>query len=175
MVKRSVSVLLAVLISLLCCLAGTASAAYDEDGNFLTPTNKCRTHPTMYCAPRYQDPGKEPQNLKSLSASAITANYYSRDYGLYFKFTPARIDNGFYIYRFDTVITDTRGNEIHWEGWDDSMECRYGYYWYWNFYNLRGLFQDMESKYGRIVPGTYVMNIYFNHQWAGKVNFKILK
>ena len=55
------------------------------------------------------------------------------------------------------------------------MTCQYGYYWYWNFYSLHGLFEQMKSSYGRIVPGTYTMNIYFNSQWAGKVNFKINK
>ena len=175
MVKRYVSLFLSVLLLILCCLAGTASAAYDEKGNYLSPTNKCRVHPTMYCAPRYQNPDSEPYNLKSLSASAITSNYDIRDYGLYFKFTPSRIDDGFYIYRFDTVITDNRGNEIYWEGWDGSMTCQYGYYWYWNFYSLRGFFDALMSSYGRIVPATYTMNVYFNSQWAGKVNFKVLK
>lgn len=173
--KKRCAFLLAFLL-ILCVLAGTASAAYDENGNYLSPYNKCRIHPTMYCAPRYKDYGAEsPYNLKGLSVKSIDANYYNRDYGLYFKFTPSRIDNGFYIYRFDTVVCDSRGNEIYWEGWDDSMTCQYGYYWYWNFYSLHGLFEQMKSSYGRIVPGTYTMNIYFNSQWAGKVNFKINK
>lgn len=137
---------------------------------------KCPQQPTVYCAPRYMDLGAQPQNLKrGLSASQILSDYSGREYGLYFKFTPRGKNQNYLITRFDVTISDAKGNLVYVEGFDDYMQCQPRYYWYWNFFNLKGLFENLKTLNGTITPGKYVMNIYFNRLWAGKTNFTIKK
>ena len=61
------------------------------------------------------------------------------------------------------------------DGFDTSMQCQSGYYWYWNFFPLEGLYDNMRILNGSVTAGSYTMNIYFNKLWAGKTSFSIKK
>ena len=183
-IKKWLSLTLALVLMMSCMLAAPASAITASDlrtqlnneASGLSTGNKCPQQPTVYCAPRYQDLGAQPQNLKrGLSASQIDSDQSGREYGLYFKFTPRGKNQTYLIERFDVTIHDSKGNLVYVEGFDATMQCQPRYYWYWNFFNLAGLFENLKTLNGSITPGKYVMNIYFNRLWAGKTNFTIKK
>ena len=142
----------------------------------LSPDNKCPVQPTIYCSPRQKSisSGKI-SDLKQLSAGSIKKYQGSLDYGLYFKFTPKAKDDGYVILRFDYVITGPDGTVEVEEGFNDYMECRKNYYWYWQFFTLQNIFDRQIRQSGSVTTGTYRMDIYFNGLWAGKQNFTVKK
>ena len=143
----------------------------------LSPSNKCIVRPMIYSARRYKDSNKETAyNLKGdFSATTIKNQLGTRQYGLYFKFTPSGKDNGYDIYRFDVVINDPTGEAVYTEGFDTEMTCQAGYYWYWNFFSLDACFRYILDTKGKIRQGYYDMDIYFNRQWAGETAFRVIK
>ena len=188
--KKGLSLLLALII----CLSGimvssalaavnTATKSVSSGSSFVYPTTslspsvKCPVQPTIYCKPRFFD--KETQRAnnmsKGLSAKQINNASANRQYGLYFKFTPARSADGYQIDRFDVVISDKSGQVLYTEGIVSNMTCQAGYYWYWDFFPLDGLYENLRAIYGEVVPGRFVMDIYFNGLWAGKANINIGK
>ena len=173
--KKKMVKLLALVLTLMFVMIEGASAT-DYSLFTLSPNNKCPIHPQVYCSPRYKDPGKEAYDLKNgLQAYRIeNPTVQGREYGLYFKFTPGKVDNGYRITRFDIVIRPSKGQPMYTEGFDTDMVCQYGRYWCWDFYSLEGFFDDMRWNYGGVLTGTYIMEVYFNSQWAGEVSFKIL-
>jgi len=172
--------LLLTLMMLLSCVACAAAepvrtAMRYDDSNYMA--NKCPVSPAIYSTRRYKDRDKEnAYDLnKDFSADAIQRWMGARDYGLYLKFTPGRADNGYQITRFDAAILDPTGEEVFAVGFDDDMKCQYGYYWYWDFFNLDEMFQNLLSSKGYIPTGVYTMHIYFNGMWAGKTQFRVQK
>ena len=178
--KRMVALFLALAL-VLSLGAGLAAAAYSvpayEDGPTLTPASKCPAQPTVYSSPRYLDPRNNTgYDLRGgLSAKKINTDTSGREYGLYFKFTPKRADDGYEIRRFDVVVTNKAGEVLYVDGFDGYMDCQYRYYWCWNFFPLEGLFSGLRDRYGEVVSGRYTMDIYFNSLWAGKTAFSIGK
>lgn len=179
--KRFLTLMLAlsVILACGCCRTALASAFHsgsDEEA-YLSPDNKCPVQPTIYCSPRYLNPDNNTgYNLKSgLSAKQIDNPSDGRQYGLYFKFTPKGRHNGYHISRFDVIVSDRTGTELYRVGFDADMDCQTGYYWYWNFFPLNGLFENMRSMYGSVITGRFTMDIYFNSLWAGRTAFTIKK
>ena len=158
-------------------VGGSGSSYGGVDVGGLTPSNKCKVRPMIYSARRYKDANKETAyNLRAdFSASTIIDQLGSRQYGLYFKFTPSGRDSGYEITRFDIVINDPSGEAVYTEGFDSDMTCQAGYYWYWNFFSLDQCFRYILDTKGKIRQGTYDMDIYFNRQWAGETSFRIIK
>ena len=138
--------LLASLFILILCLELIPLPA--EADTYLSPAYKCPVRPTIYSNRRYRKVGEDRayEINKDFSVSMIRQNKGYLEYGLYLKFTPGRSDNGYYISRFDTVISDPYGNIVYRYGYDTNMTCQYGYYWYWDFYNLDGMFSRMLSQ-----------------------------
>ena len=189
--KKALSFLLALII----CLSGmmftsalaaantavksvaSGSSGFVYPTTSLSPNLKCPVQPTIYCKPRFFDQATQKANnmSKGLSAKQINSAPAGRQYGLYFKFTPARSAGGYHISRFDVVISDANGQILYVDGFDASMTCQAGYYWYWDFFPLDGLYENLRSLYGEVVPGKFVMDIYFNSLWAGKTNINIGK
>ena len=143
----------------------------------LSPSNKCRVQPMIYSTNRYREIGKDSgyDIRKDFSVKTIQNNRGSKEYGLYFKFTPGGKDNGYLITRFDIVIEDPKKNIIYTEGFDSDMECKKGYYWYWNFFSLQNMFEEQLDTTGTIPLGTFTLHVYFNRLWAGKTTFKVVK
>ena len=184
--KKVLSLLITIVVlSVSCfCLTAFADSSADtllesitEASSQLSPNNRCPVQPTIYSSPRYLGSNNKGQNLKNgLSAKQIMNDAGGREYGLYFKFTPkGKNANGYQISRFDVTISDSKDSILYVDGFDSDMECKTGYYWYWNFFPLGGLFNNMDTLYGEIVPGRYTMDIYFNGLWAGRTNFTIKK
>ena len=184
--KKGLSLVLAMVLLLSCLGVGYASGTMTADelretmnqaAEELNPNNKCPQTPTVYCSPRYKDADKDSayELRRGLSASQINNGTSDRSYGLYFKFTPRGRNQSYYISRIDFTIHDKKGNLLYVDGFDTSMQCQSGYYWYWNFFPLDGLYDNMRILDGSVTAGSYTMNIYFNKLWAGKTNFTIKK
>lgn len=143
----------------------------------LSPNNKCPVQPIIYSNPRALNlsTDKAYDLNKKLSASTIEKDLGTREYGLYFKFTPGGKDNGYVITRFDVIITGPDHTIVHKEGFNDYMECRRGYYWFWDFFSLQEMFEKQLKEKGSIQTGNYTMDVYFNGLWAGKTAFLINK
>lgn len=148
------------------------SVNYSTD---LNPNNKCKAQPSIYANARFRDAGHEPYDINSnrFSASEISRRIGgSREYGVFFKFTPNGADTGYQISRLDVVVTDPQGNITWTEGYPVDIVCDRNYFWYWNFFNLQPMFEQMNASTG-IKTGVYNMDIYFNRQWAGKATFRM--
>lgn len=181
--KKAVSFMLALLLFLglgLSAASATLSqtqplAKWGYSGSYLDPSNVGPVTPTIYSTRRYRDIGKDKAyDLNGdFSSSMIRRQQGNREYGLYLKFTPGRTDDDYYIWRFDTIVTDPWGDQVFYEGFDSDMTCKFGYYWYWEFYNLNSMFEDLIYQYGNVPKGTYTMDIYFNEKWAGKTQFRV--
>lgn len=182
--KKSLSLILALVLILSCMICVPASAVtaselreqLEKAAEGLDPKDKCPQTPTVYCAPRYQDPGANPQNLKNgLSAKVISGDVSGRKYGLYFKFTPKGKNQNYLITYLNVTIHDSKNNLVYAIGSSTYLQCQPRYYWYWNFFDLEELFDNLKVLNGSITPGKYTMNIYFNRLWAGKTTFTIKK
>ena len=181
--KKGLSLLLALVICLSGMMFTSALAASSGNSTFVYPTTslspnlKCPVQPTVYCKPRFFDTTTQKANnmSKGLSAKQINSAPANRQYGLYFKFTPARSADGYQINRFDIVISDSNGQVLYTDGGISFMTCQAGYYWAWDFFSLEGFYENLRAIYGEVVPGRFVMDIYFNSLWAGKTNINIGK
>ena len=180
MMKRWIALFLTVILCLnfgssMASSLGLSADKYQKPDLSLSSNRTCPVRPTIYSTRRSRKVGEERAYdiNKDFSARTIEDNFGFREYGLYLKFTPGRADNGYYIYRFDTVISDPYGNVVYSSGYDSDMTCTYGYYWYWDFYNLNSMFYDIDNRYGYIPKGVYTMDIYFNYLWAGKTQFRV--
>ena len=151
----------------------------DEYNADLSPDAKCRIHPQIYTSPRYKDKNKDQgYDLKNgLSASQIQKYLDSgtREFGLYFKFTPGGGDVDYVIERLDVVIFDPSGKRVYTDGFNQTMTCKKGYYWMINFFSLDGLFRRLYSERGSIPTGRYKMDVYFDRLWTGSVTFVVNK
>ena len=184
--KKGLSTLLLLALLLSCMAMGYASStmtaaelktAMNLAVADLDPNNKCPLTPMVYCSPRYKDADKDSayELRRGLSASQINEGNTTRSYGLYFKFTPRGRYQSYTINRIDFTIHDKKGDLLYVDGFDTSMQCQSGYYWYWNFFPLEGLYDNMRILNGSVTAGSYTMNIYFNKLWAGKTSFSIKK
>ena len=151
----------------------------DDYNADLSPDEKCPVHPQIYTSPRYKDANKDQgYDLKNgLSVKQIQQYLDSgtREFGLYFKFTPGGADNNYVIERMDFVISDPSGQRVYTDGFSQTMTCEKGYYWSINFLSLNGLFQKLNSERGSIPTGRYTMDIYFNRLWTGSITFVVNK
>lgn len=143
----------------------------------LNPNNRCPQTPSVYCSPRYKDPGTlyGYDLRRGLSASQISSDNSGRMYGLYFKFTPRGRNQNYTVTEIDYVIQDKRGNLIFHEHDYEFVQIQPRYYFYINFLDLTGFFNNLKVLNGSITPGSYRLDIYFNGMWAGKTNFTIKK
>ena len=179
--KKGSSLLLALII----CLAGMmfSSALAASSGSFVYPTTslspnlKCPVQPAIYTKPRSYDTAAAKANnmAKGLSAKQINSASPGRHFGLYFKFTPARSATGYVIRRIDFVISDTNGQILNVYGIDTTVTCQGGYYWYWDFFPLDELYDALRGINGEVVPGKFVLDLYFNSLWAGRTTVSIGK
>ena len=142
----------------------------------LSPDNKCPAQAQIYCSPRCKNlDNNQAYDINSLSAKQINSSS-NRSYGLYFKFTPSVMDDGYQINRIDVVVSDANNNTVLYvDGFDTDIQCQRNYYWAWNFFSLDGLYDNMRETDGQVVEGQYRMDIYFNQLWAGKTSFRIQK
>ena len=142
----------------------------------LSTENKSPVDTTFYANPRFRVLGAE--NAYDLpngfSAQQINSLSDKREFGLYFKFTPSAKNDGYRIERFDIVISDGTGRELFTDGFNQEMICQRGVYWYWDFFSLKGLFEELRAEHGKVIPGRFTMDIYFNNLWVGKsiINIK---
>jgi len=157
--------------------AQSVTLQFTDEQLELDPSNQCPVRPQIYSNPRYLNLENESAYDLSngLSAKQINNSTGTREYGLYFKFTPGGKDHGYYISRFDVVVTDRNGEKLYIDGFDSDLMCEAGYYWAWNFFPLEGLFENLRTLYGEVVPGLYKMDVYFNRLWAGSTTFNIGK
>jgi len=149
----------------------------------LSAHNICKVRPQFYCSTRYRDEGERfGYDLSSLgldnnfSASSIqkAIDKGTRRYGIYFKFTPSYQDEGFEINRIDFVFTDSQKNIIYSMGFKAQIICKDDYAVAWNFIDLMDMFKEQKEQNG-IMKEKYLMEIYFNEEWAGSVSFKVSK
>lgn len=169
------------ILSLICVVMALVPAAALADqycfscGTYLNPNNVCRSHPTVYSNDRFRD--NAANRISDLSggmkAAAIANNKGRTEYGVYMKFTPSAGDNGYRINAVDVLVYDPWGNVVQHDHIPQSITCRYGYYWYWDFFSLDEAFGNMINTYGYVPNGVYRMEIYFNGQWAGKTAVKV--
>ena len=152
-----------------------ASLAQAADG--LDESNRCSQPLMVYCAPRYQDEGKEGgSNLRrGLSAEQITTDTSGRAYGLYVKITPRAQKEVLIVSRVDILIRDKNNELVYAEGFDREITCRPGSYFHWDFFKLGGLYDNLKTLYGGITNGNYTMSIFFDRHWAGNTTFYIYK
>ena len=178
MLKKIVALLAALVFCLSLTCASAVSTGFQTNYNpqtELSPTQLCPIRPTIYSNRRYLQVGKDQayEINKDFSASMIANQRGFREYGLYIKFTPGRTDDGYYISRFDTVLSDPNGNVVHTFGYDTDMTCKYGYFWFWDFYSLEDVFCNLLDTQGYLPRGVWTMDIYFNGLWAGKTQFRM--
>ena len=187
--KKGCSLLLALIICLSGIMVSSVLAAADAStsassgGSFVSPSTslspriKCPVQPTFYCKPRFYDTETQKANnmSKGLSAKQINSAPANRKYGLFFKFTPSRSADGYQISRFDWVYSDKNGHVLYTDSLDASTTCRAGYSYSWKFFPLEGFYENLRAIYGEVVPGRFVLDIYFNGLWAGKTNINIGK
>ena len=152
--------------------AAGASGTVSTD---LSPDNKCPVQPTVYASPRWRDTKtQKAYNLQGgLKAAQIDQNNAGREYGLYFKFTPPASADGYTITRLDFNISDRNGKLLYTTGDNTFMQCTAGYYFAWQFLSLEGFFDALRGTNGKVTSGNFVLDVYFNGLWAGKVNFVI--
>ena len=154
------------------------------ESNELSPENKCIIQPQFYACARYRDKDQRfAQDLSSIgqgndfSAQNIKRQLEigKRSYGLYLRFTPSWMDDGYHIGRIDFVITDPNNNIALELGMDTDLTCRKDTYVSWSFIELMDMFRNQVDTMNDVVQGKYQLDVYFNSQWAGKVNFKVKK
>ena len=147
----------------------------------LSTQNKCKVQPQFYCSTRYRDKDEKygydltELGLRNEFSSASIQKQIEKDtrrYGIYFKFTPSDRDEGFEINRMDFVFADPLKNIIYTMGFQAQIICRDKSPVAWNFINLMDMFTQQNGKDG-IPKGTYLMDIYFNEQWAGETSFRV--
>lgn len=182
--KKGYSLMLAFLL-LLCgwlCPSAFADEAADlratlaQAADGLDESNRCVQPLMVYCAPRYQDAGKEGgSNLRRLSANQIATDTSGRIYGLYVKITPRAQKETLIISRVDILIHDKLGELVYAEGFDREITCRPGNYFHWDFFKLGGLYDNLKTLYGDITTGNFTMSIFFDRHWAGNTTFYIYK
>ena len=183
--KKGFSLMLALLLLLSGWLCPSAFADAAEDlraslaqaAEGLDEANRCVQPLMVYCAPRYQDAGKEGgSNLRrGLSAEQIATDTSGRTYGLYVKITPRAQKETLIISRVDILIRDKNEELVYAEGFNREIVCRPGNYFHWDFYKLGGLFDNLKTLYGDIANGNYTMSIFFDRHWAGNTTFYIYK
>ena len=183
--KKGVSLMLSLALLFCALLCPPASADEAEDlrarlaqaAEGLEESNRYPQPLMVYCAPRYQDPGKEGgSNLRrGLSASQITTDTSGRIYGLYVKITPRAQKETFIISRVDILIRDKLEEVVYAEGFDREITCRPGNYLHWDFFKLGGLYDNLKTLYGDVTTGNFTMSIFFDRHWAGSTTFYIYK
>ncbi len=154
---------------------GTAKPNNGSSG--LSRNKKCPVQPQIYSNKRFKDADKEfgmdlPNDI-SRAHVIRQLEIGNREYGLYLKFTPSWMDQGYYIYRIDFVMSDPKGTEIYSCGMDTSITCEADRFVEWNFFSLMDMFREQLDVYGSISTGKYTMDIYFNSEWAGSTAFMV--
>lgn len=162
-----------------CAMASgwSSSGSRKNNSSTLSPSRICPVTPTVYSMRRYRKIGSDKayDTQKDFSSSMIVRQQGNQEYGLYLKFTPGRVDDGYYISTIGMVLSDPSGNILEENEYDVSITCKYGEYWHWDFYNLDDVFSSLISTYGYVPNGVYTMDIYFNSLWAGKTQFRVQK
>ena len=151
----------------------------------LTAETKCKIRPSVWWSPKYKDTSSKIINnvqikkddLKVFKASTIQEYLQSgtRDYGIFLRFTPGGIDDGFEIHQFHLVISDPENNKIAALRSDLEVTCQKNVEIKWDFVNLMEIFRDLMTQKGEIPTGIYTMDIYFNQQWTNNIKFKIIQ
>ncbi len=180
--KKLMALLLAALLLLPACCPSAAASGWTSSENrsgssgSLSPRNICPITPTIYSMRRYRKNGQgQAYDInKDFSSDTIVRQQGFLEYGLYIKFTPGRTDDGYRIRSIGMVLSDPWGSILR-EDEDNDVDitCKYRYYWSWDFYSLDSVFSSMISDYGYIPTGVYTIDIYFNHLWAGKTQFRV--
>ena len=73
------------------------------------------------------------------------------------------------------MVYDPSGKKVYTDGFNQSMECKKGYYWSINFFSLDTMFRNLYSERGSVPTGQYKMDVYFDRLWTGSVKFMVNK
>ncbi len=123
---------------------------------------------TMSCNPRIRD-GENLVDMSSFSSAAITAEH-TEEYGLY-------LDVTYREHKADVkrasqfVITLPNGQSLCSDSFDMTWFAGNGCHW--EFFDLEWFFSRVVKWHGKVLTGTYTLELFPEGKYAGSVTFEV--